>query len=112
MNQYYTHLHPINKKTILTPDYTYSLPYPVVMRNRVIQSTHDVFCRQPPWIRTPSSSTANFNEAINHDSARFMDSGTTRQTLAGFGRCGHLPWLLNDLDDEGETFLAEIHADQ
>ena len=25
---------------------------------------------------------------------------------------GHLPWLLNDLDDEGETFLAEIHADQ
>jgi len=24
---------------------------------------------------------------------------------------GHLPWLLNDLDDEGETFLAEIHAD-
>ena len=26
-------------------------------------------------------------------------------------RVGHLPWLLNDLDDEGETFLAEIHAD-
>lgn len=25
---------------------------------------------------------------------------------------GHLPWLLNELDDEGETFLAEIHADQ
>jgi len=25
---------------------------------------------------------------------------------------GHLPWLLNDLDDESETFLAEIHADQ
>jgi len=25
---------------------------------------------------------------------------------------GHLPWLLNNLDDEGETFLAEIHADQ
>jgi len=25
---------------------------------------------------------------------------------------GHLPWLLNDLDDEGEIFLAEIHADQ
>lgn len=25
---------------------------------------------------------------------------------------GHLPWLLNDLDDERETFLAEIHADQ
>ena len=25
---------------------------------------------------------------------------------------GHLPWLLNDLDDEGETFLAEIHAEK
>ena len=25
---------------------------------------------------------------------------------------GHLPWLLADLDDEGETFLAEVHADQ
>ena len=25
---------------------------------------------------------------------------------------GHLPWLLNDLDDEGETFFGEIHADQ
>ena len=25
---------------------------------------------------------------------------------------GHLPWLLSELDDEGETFLAEIHADQ
>jgi SRSO17 transposase len=25
---------------------------------------------------------------------------------------GHRPWLLSDLDDEGETFLAEIHADQ
>jgi len=23
MNQYYTHLHPIKKKTILTPDYTH-----------------------------------------------------------------------------------------
>ena len=25
---------------------------------------------------------------------------------------GHLPWLLTDLDDERETFLAEVHADQ
>lgn len=25
---------------------------------------------------------------------------------------GHLPWLLADLDDERETFLAEVHADQ
>lgn len=25
---------------------------------------------------------------------------------------GHLPWLLTDLDDEGETFLAEVHSDQ
>ena len=25
---------------------------------------------------------------------------------------GHLPWLLRELDGEGETFLAEVHADQ
>ena len=25
---------------------------------------------------------------------------------------GHLPWLLSELDAEGETFLAEVHADQ
>jgi hypothetical protein len=25
---------------------------------------------------------------------------------------GHLPWLLRALDGEGETFLAEVHADQ
>lgn len=25
---------------------------------------------------------------------------------------GHLPWLLRALDDEGETFLAEVHSDQ
>jgi hypothetical protein len=28
------------------------------------------------------------------------------------GGYGHLPWLLRDLDDEGEVFLAEIHSDQ
>ncbi|MBK9086331.1 MAG: hypothetical protein IPL80_13790 [Sterolibacteriaceae bacterium] len=25
---------------------------------------------------------------------------------------GHLPWLLRALDDERETFLAEVHSDQ
>ena len=25
---------------------------------------------------------------------------------------GHLPWLLQDLEDEGERFLAEVHSDQ
>lgn len=25
---------------------------------------------------------------------------------------GHLPWLLRALDDEGETFLADVHSDQ
>lgn len=25
---------------------------------------------------------------------------------------GHLPWLLRALEDDGETFLAEVHADQ
>lgn len=25
---------------------------------------------------------------------------------------GHLPWLLRALEDEGETFLAEVHSDQ
>ena len=25
---------------------------------------------------------------------------------------GHLPWLLSELDGEGEIFLAEVHADQ
>jgi len=28
------------------------------------------------------------------------------------GGYGHLPWLLRDLDDEGEVFLAEMHSDQ
>jgi len=28
------------------------------------------------------------------------------------GGYGHLPWLLRDLDDEGEIFLAEVHSDQ
>ena len=28
------------------------------------------------------------------------------------GGYGHLPWLLRDLDAEGEIFLAEVHSDQ
>ena len=28
------------------------------------------------------------------------------------GGYGHLPWLLRELDGEGETFLAEVHSDQ
>lgn len=28
------------------------------------------------------------------------------------GGYGQLPWLLNTLDDEGETFLAEVHSNQ
>jgi SRSO17 transposase len=28
------------------------------------------------------------------------------------GGYGHLPWLLRDLDSEGEVFLAEVHSDQ
>ena len=28
------------------------------------------------------------------------------------GGYGHLPWLLRDLDDEREIFLAEVHSDQ
>ena len=28
------------------------------------------------------------------------------------GGYGHLPWLLRALDDERETFLAEVHSDQ
>jgi len=28
------------------------------------------------------------------------------------GGYGHLPWLLRDLDAEGEVFLAEVHSDQ
>ena len=28
------------------------------------------------------------------------------------GGYGHLPWLLRDLDVEGEIFLAEVHSDQ
>lgn len=28
------------------------------------------------------------------------------------GGYGHLPWLLEELEGEGETFLAEVHSDQ
>ncbi len=28
------------------------------------------------------------------------------------GGYGHLPWLLNALDEEGEVFMAEVHSDQ
>ncbi len=35
-------------------------------------------------------------------------------SFVGFdgGYYGHLPWLLRELDGEGERFFAEVHSDQ
>lgn len=43
---------------------------------------------------------------------RARRNGLQFDWVAFDGGYGHLPWLLNALDGEGERFLAEVHADQ
>jgi hypothetical protein len=43
---------------------------------------------------------------------RARRNGLLFDWVAFDGGYGHLPWLLNALDGEGERFLAEVHGDQ
>ncbi|WP_366143253.1 transposase [Accumulibacter sp.] len=43
---------------------------------------------------------------------RLRREGLHFSIIAFDGGYGHLPWLLGELDREGETFFAEVHSDQ
>jgi SRSO17 transposase len=43
---------------------------------------------------------------------RARRNGLSFDWVAADGGYGHLPWLLTQLEDEGERFLVEVHCDQ